>query len=318
MIRCLLVLALAASVGAAQTELANRFLARHNQERARVGVPPLVWDNQLAMNAAGWARQLAATGRFEHGGAQAEGENLWSGSRGGFAPEAMVDAWIGERADYKPGRFPDVSRSGNWANVGHYTQLIWSRTTRLGCAVASNNQNDILVCRYFPRGNMRGEDPLSRQPAAAPPPQGASLPARLLERHNQMRARAGVPLLAWHQGLAQNAAAWAQQLARSGRLQHAGLTDQGENLWMGTAGRFAPEAMVDSWIQEGADYKPGRFPDVSRSGNWMNVGHFTQVIWWRTTHVGCAVASNNRSDVLVCRYGPPGNMQGEFVVPPRQ
>ena len=35
-----------------------------------------------------------------------------------------------------------------------------------------------------------------------------------------------------------------------------------------------------------------------------------QMIWPTTTHVGCALASNARSDYLVCRYSPAGNIDG--------
>ena len=58
--------------------------------------------------------------------------------------------------DNGPGIFPTVSRSGNWETVGHYTQMVWPTTTRVGCAVASNASNDFLVCRYSPAGNIDG------------------------------------------------------------------------------------------------------------------------------------------------------------------
>jgi hypothetical protein len=73
--------------------------------------------------------------------------------------------------------------------------------------------------------------------------------------------------------------------------------------------------MVDGWIEERKDYVPGRFPDVSRTGQWGDVGHYTQLIWSKTTSVGCAIATGADDDVLVCRYSPPGNFVGEFVVP---
>ena len=37
--------------------------------------------------------------------------------------------------------------------------------------------------------------------------------------------------------------------------------------------------------------------------------HFTQLIWATSTHLGCARAQwNNRHQVLVCNYGPTGNI----------
>ncbi len=51
------------------------------------------------------------------------------GSRGAFSIEAMVGGWASERRWFAPGVFPNVSRTGNWADVGHYTQMIWPATT---------------------------------------------------------------------------------------------------------------------------------------------------------------------------------------------
>lgn len=52
---------------------------------------------------------------------------------------------------------------------------------------------------------------------------------------------------------------------------------------------------------------------MSRSGPWSTVGHYTQMIWPTTTHVGCAIANGVRFDVLVCRYAPAGNIDGRRV-----
>ena len=46
--------------------------------------------------------------------------------------------------------------SGDWSAVGHYTQIVWPTTRRVGCATASNRANDYLVCRYWPAGNVVG------------------------------------------------------------------------------------------------------------------------------------------------------------------
>lgn len=137
---------------------------------------------------------------------------------------------------------------------------------------------------------------------------------RLLAAHNRERAALDLPALRWNARLAEGAAEWAHKLAASGRLQHspasAGGSGQGENLWMGTAGHFAPEAMVGDWIAEKADFAPGTFPRVSRTGNWADVGHYTQVVWRDTREVGCAIGRGARADVLVCRYAAPGNIMG--------
>lgn len=134
-------------------------LAAHNVERARAGLQPLAWDDALGMAAAAYARQLAFTGQFQHSNRQARlgsGENLWRGTHGAFSVEAMVDGLASEKRWFRPGTFPNISRTGSWEDVGHYTQMIWPTTRRVGCALASNARADYLVCRYSGLGNFDG------------------------------------------------------------------------------------------------------------------------------------------------------------------
>lgn len=152
---------------------------------------------------------------------------------------------------------------------------------------------------------------LSARPAAAPPL--AERNARILTLHNQARARVGAAALVWDDQLAAGAGRWAAQLGDSGMLEHSGAEDEGENLWMGTADYYTIDAMVGAWTDEQRDFRPGRFPDVSRSGNWSAVGHYTQMIWPDTRSVGCGLFHGRQWDVLVCRYAPAGNVMGERV-----
>lgn len=141
----------------------SRLLAAHNAERARIGVPSMGWDPALAADARVWADELAATGRFEHSpdepGKPLQGENLWAGTPRAFAPESMVGLWVAEKSDYRPGAFPNNSRSGNVEKVGHYTQLIWRSSRRVGCATAVGRDEEFLVCRYSDAGNITGQRP---------------------------------------------------------------------------------------------------------------------------------------------------------------
>jgi Cysteine-rich secretory protein family len=143
-----------------------RLLAAHNSERVRLGLKPLKWSPVLAENARKWANHLANTGTFEHAvpakGEADQGENLWMGTRASYDPEEMVQAWIDERTLYKSGKFPAVSTTGDWRDVGHYTQLIWHSTSQIGCAISANQSDEILVCRYDPPGNWEGQHPFGR------------------------------------------------------------------------------------------------------------------------------------------------------------
>jgi hypothetical protein len=153
---------------------------------------------------------------------------------------------------------------------------------------------------------------LTAQTAQAEAP---GLSQRLLAAHNLERDRVGVPRLAWSAQLASDAQAWAETLARSGRFEHSqGNGDQGENLWMGTAGSYTAEEMVGGFVEEVRHFRAGPFPHVSKTGSWQDVGHYTQLIWRDSRQVGCAVARGKGHDILVCRYWPAGNVIGERVI----
>lgn len=148
---------------------------------------------------------------------------------------------------------------------------------------------------------------------SASPPSLAERNSRLLALHNQARSSVGAPALVWDATLAEGAAGWAARLGDSGMLEHSGAEDLGENLWMGTADYYSLDAMVGGWTEEQRDFRPGRFPDVSRSGDWSAVGHYTQMIWRDTRAVGCGLYHGRQWDVLVCRYSPAGNVMGDQV-----
>ena len=140
--------------------LRDTMIAAHNQARRQYGVGPLAWDDGLARDARAYAAILARTGRFAHdpqiGGRPRQGENLWVGTRTAYSYAEMIGLLIDERRFFRPGRFPAISRTGDWSDVAHYTQIVWPASQRVGCATASNRANDYLVCRYLPAGNVVG------------------------------------------------------------------------------------------------------------------------------------------------------------------
>ena len=144
--------------------LRRTMLTAHADARAAVGLPPLAWDETLADHALAYARALAAEHRFEHAhqpmGPAREGENLWTGTRAAFAYGEMVGDFVAEKRLFVNLPTPRFSTSGRWEDVAHYTQIVWRGTTRVGCALASNETDDYLVCRYSPAGNVVGEKAL--------------------------------------------------------------------------------------------------------------------------------------------------------------
>jgi hypothetical protein len=90
---------------------------------------------------------------------------------GGYASlTASVDAWYNEVASYN---FANPGWSGA---TGHFTQVVWKDTTKLGCAINSGcPQWATYVCQYQIAGNLLSDDwpnqvlPASAAPAAATP-----------------------------------------------------------------------------------------------------------------------------------------------------
>jgi uncharacterized protein YkwD len=153
-------------------EFAEEILDAHNEARAEVGAPPLMWSIELALSAGEWARHLAEIGRLEHAPREGRGierENLAQVPIG-WSVDQAIDQWLGEKSDFMPGVFPDVSRTWESDNVLHYTQMIWPQTTDIGCYVFEDEMWKWVVCRYSPGGNRPGEWVGLRPVPAIPPP----------------------------------------------------------------------------------------------------------------------------------------------------
>lgn len=153
-------------------------------------------------------------------------------------------------------------------------------------------------------------------PAVSQAPALDPISTRLLVAQNRERALAGVPPLQWDSALAAAALSYGSTLASLGTLQHSPTQSrpgQRENLWMGTAGAFSPEQMIATWGAERRFFRPGIFPAVSTTGNWYDVSHYTTMIWPTTTRVGCGLYRTPQWDFLICRYSPPGNIDGRPV-----
>lgn len=139
-------------------------LAAHNQVRMQVGLPALTWDSMLAATAKAWVMKCiddeAPEGLVDHnegrsGGGPYVGENIYGASGGGSGP-AAVNAWAAESANY------NYSSNQCTGVCGHYTQLVWRETTRVGCAIhscAGLRYSNTVVCNYAPGGNVNDRRP---------------------------------------------------------------------------------------------------------------------------------------------------------------
>jgi pathogenesis-related protein 1 len=151
------------------------------------------------------------------------------------------------------------------------------------------------------------------QPKVAAGPGGAL--AGMLEAHNRFRSRHCVPPLSWSAELAADAQAWAEHITTQGcRLEHAPGVPEGENLaWVAPVGASDAAGIAQRWYDEHQQY------DYGSGGFSMQTGHFTQLIWAATDRLGCGVGVCNGGNIWVCRYAPPGNVEGQYrdmVKPP--
>jgi uncharacterized protein YkwD len=136
-----------------ERKLAPEMLASHNQVRAKLGLDPLVWSPKLAAFAQEWANALLASGDFKHRQQNLYGENLYEVTGAYVAPAEVVKSWADEAPDY------DYKANRCRKMCGHYTQIVWSSTKAVGCAVAWREGREVWVCNYDPPGNYVGERP---------------------------------------------------------------------------------------------------------------------------------------------------------------
>lgn len=139
----------------------------HNLYRGPLKLGKLEWSDDLAKTAQSWADSLEANGcPLVHSPAEIRngyGENLYAGwsNTSGFHINFKngVYAWAKEKSSYDYSK--NVCKAGEVC--GHYTQMVWGNTQRVGCAVAqcyaSGQTTEILVCHYDPAGNYTGKKP---------------------------------------------------------------------------------------------------------------------------------------------------------------
>ncbi len=153
--------------GPSNTEAADvaGITAAHNAARAAASpapnppLTPLTYDGTVAATAQAWANNCM----FVHSHGQ-YGENLFAGAGATYSPADVVGSWVGEDANYDYAT--NTCASGQVC--GHYTQVVWASSLRLGCGVANCTANSpfkgftnwqLWVCNYDPPGNFVGEKP---------------------------------------------------------------------------------------------------------------------------------------------------------------
>ncbi|CAA0081173.1 Uncharacterised protein [Halioglobus japonicus] len=154
----------------------DEILCAHNQRRGTFPTPTpvpalndLEWDQDLADIAAGYAAQCTWAHNADRSAGYPGyvGENLALFSSGwpvADVAESSLFNWV-------EGEMPDYDYATNTCSgvCGHYTQVVWRDTEKVGCAVQQcatfsnlGSQWDdgyIVVCDYSPGGNYNGQLP---------------------------------------------------------------------------------------------------------------------------------------------------------------
>ncbi|KAF6202558.1 hypothetical protein GE061_002956 [Apolygus lucorum] len=125
----------------------------------------LVWSEELASKAKEWAENCQPDGHDEILTELGMGQNLgsWGSEDEEVTDEvfqavlvSIMDAWASEVDKFE----------GTSKNAGHYTQVIWARTSEIGCETFRSKENDInwinLVCDYKTAGNTGRKRPYRR------------------------------------------------------------------------------------------------------------------------------------------------------------
>ncbi|XP_060929996.1 peptidase inhibitor 16-like [Limanda limanda] len=136
----------------------------HNHYRGQVSpsasaMMPLRWDPSLKLIAEGYAAKCVWNHNPE---LEETGENLFAGT-GPLDLREALEKWFLEHLDYS---FHNNSCDED-KMCGHYTQMVWADTHRVGCAFhLCNNMEGLewervsyLVCNYYPAGNYEDQRP---------------------------------------------------------------------------------------------------------------------------------------------------------------
>ncbi|KAG7520048.1 peptidase inhibitor 16-like [Solea senegalensis] len=136
----------------------------HNHYRGQVSpsasaMLPLKWDPSLKLLAEGYAAKCI----WNHNRELTDtGENLFAGT-GSLDLREALEKWFLEHLHYD---FNNHSCDED-KMCGHYTQMVWAGTHRVGCAfhLCSTMEGlgwervSFLVCNYYPPGNYEDERP---------------------------------------------------------------------------------------------------------------------------------------------------------------
>ncbi|CBY11207.1 unnamed protein product [Oikopleura dioica] len=129
-------------------------------------------SKKLCKQAQEGADSLAKRNAFAHDTENYRcGENLWMRSppKSDKLTKEMsvsyctsaVNTWYSEIDNYS---FKKHGKKSDDGAIGHFTQLVWKKSVKLGVGIAKRRDGKyVVLCRYSPRGNMNMSKNLPEQ-----------------------------------------------------------------------------------------------------------------------------------------------------------
>lgn len=154
----------AGATGGGAATADQEFVNAHNAARRRAtpapnpALPAVSWDTATAAFAKAGADRCI----FSHRQQNQYGENLYAGTNEP-TPTEVVDSWDSEKQFY-------TYATNGCSNVcGHYTQVVWRSSVKIGCATTRCTSGSpfgggagawyLTACNYSPPGNYVGQKP---------------------------------------------------------------------------------------------------------------------------------------------------------------
>uniref|UniRef100_M9SZR9 CRiSP-Cyl-1 n=1 Tax=Cylindrophis ruffus TaxID=186578 RepID=M9SZR9_CYLRU len=143
----------------------------------------------------------------------------------------------------------------------------------------------------------------------------------IVDKHNHLRrtvrpTASNMLQMKWNSNAAANAQRWANRCSFAHSpvsLRTIGELRCGENLFM-SSHPYSWSALIQAWYDEVKNFRYG----IGAVPANAVIGHYTQVVWYNSHLIGCAVAHCPRSRFkyyYVCHYCPAGNIVGSIATP---
>jgi len=161
----------AMEIVAQHNRLRNEVAGGQTNQSPAANMRVMQWDSELASIAQRWADQC----KFDHdcsncrnvgpGRAGSVGQSIGMSfhSQEGepYNWESIINSWFNEIEMFPTNETSAIERYEFDFNTGHYTQLVWARSDRVGCGVITYTSEDferkLYVCNYGESGNFLNE-----------------------------------------------------------------------------------------------------------------------------------------------------------------